>query len=131
MATWPQVKSYLAGNYTISQDLGHGVKLEFGVGLGRSQLVFITHHGLMDGTEDWAIVESPFGEFGKVNLDRAVVAVGEMVCGGIGLFGGKYLTLRDAVPLTNLDVNELERPIQLLTTSADRLEAALTGRDQF
>ena len=131
VATWQDVKDYITSNYEISQDIGRGLKLEFRYAGGRSQMVFVTHFVLENGREDWVIVESPFGEFGKVDLGKALNAVADMVCGGMGLMMGRYVTLRDAVPLENLDVNELERPLHLVMSSADELEAALTGRDEF
>lgn len=130
MATWPDLKQYILANYKIAQDIGNGLKLQFGLEGGRSQLVFVTHYSLMDGREDWAVIDSPIGELGKVNLTQAVVAAGDMVCGGVSVLR-ELVTLTHAVPLANLDLNEFERPFSLLITSADRLESILTGRDDF
>lgn len=122
---------YISNNYKVSQDIGQGLKLEFDMGNGRSQIVFVHHYLLWDGGESWAVVESPIGEVGQVDLELALAAIGDMVCGGLGMFANQFVTIRDAVPLDNLDINEFERPLALVTTSADRLESQLIGRDQF
>lgn len=54
----------------------------------------------------------------------------ETVCGGIGT-AGELVTVRHAAPLLNLDINELERPLLLVMTTADRLERQFQGGDTF
>ncbi len=41
------------------------------------------------------------------------------------------LTIRHSVPLLNLNINEFERPLALVTTTADRFERELTGGDRY
>jgi hypothetical protein len=41
------------------------------------------------------------------------------------------LIYRHAVPLANLDVNEFERPLELVTLAADRLEHSISGGDVY
>jgi hypothetical protein len=134
MASWQQLKQHIYQNYVISQDIEVGLQLEFDSGSGRTQLVFVTHQRLMDGTEDWITIESPVGKLAEVDLQRALVETGKLVCGGLGAAFGdsEILALRHAVPLENLDVNEFERPFQLVVGTADDLEMMLTGgRDRF
>ena len=52
------------------------------------------------------------------------------VCGGIAAMGD-LVTVRHSVPLLNLDINEFERPLGLVTGTADRLEQQFQGGDQF
>jgi hypothetical protein len=66
----------------------------------------------------------------SVNLRAAVEATEKIVCGGIGSLG-ELVTVRHSVPLLNLDINEFERPLHPVTTTADRLEQQLQGGDQF
>lgn len=131
MANWEQLRQYVRSNYKISEELAEAISMVFELPGGRTQLVFITHYSLMDGQEDWVVIESPFGERGQVDLSAAVAAAGNMVCGGVGLYQGRYFTLRHAVPLENLDLNEFERPLRLIITSADSLESKLTGLDEL
>jgi hypothetical protein len=131
MATWMQLRNYVHANYRISDDIGNGLKLEFRTTNGRTQLVFLSQHLLLDSTEEWVLIESPFGLIGEIDLARAATAVGTMVCGGIGVAFDKFVTLRHAVRLADLDVDEFERPLVLVTASADRLEAMFSTADRF
>jgi hypothetical protein len=72
----------------------------------------------------------PFGRLDSVNLRGAVEALGETVCGGIGAWG-EFVTVRHAAPLLNLDINELERPLFLVTSTADDLEHKFQSGDNF
>ena len=53
-----------------------------------------------------------------------------MVCGGVAVINDVVI-FRHSVPLANLDVNEFERPLHLVTMAADYLETQVTGLDQF
>jgi hypothetical protein len=130
LATWPELRSYIADRYTIAGEHNDVLALDFRLPNGRTQLVTIQHYTMLNGDEHWALVESAFAKVGAVDLHRAVSLVETMVCGGIAK-AGDLLTLRHAIPLSNLDINEFERPLNLVTSSADELEAKLTGGDAF
>jgi hypothetical protein len=121
MATWSALTEYVRSHYKISEEKPGSLKLVFDLGNLRSQVVFLWRMTLNDGTEDWVQIESPFGR-----LD----SMGETVCGGIAALG-EFVTVRHSVPLLNLDINEFERPLVLVTGTADRLEQQFQGGDQF
>lgn len=129
MASWQDLASYIRANYKVAEEQVNMMRLQFDTG-GRSQVVYIWHHVLMDGAEDWALVESPFATGSRGNLHAILAEVGEMVCGGAALVGD-HLTFRHAIPLANLDVNEFERPLGLVTMSADRLEQSFGQGDTY
>jgi len=106
------------------------IKLVFETNSLRSQVVMIWYLTLNDGKEDWVQIESPFGELGSVDLTAALQAISTTVCGGLALVGN-LVTFRHSLPLENLNINELESPLALVTTTADQLERALTGGDRF
>jgi hypothetical protein len=95
--------------------------------------VFFTHASLGDGSEDWLVIESPFAKVGEVDLERLLVALEPSICGGLATIeGGRTLVLRHAVPLANIDLNELIRPMELLTGQADAFEDDISqGQDRF
>jgi len=130
MADWGDLVSYVRANYKVAEEKDRMIKLLFGVGEGRSQVVLLWHHTLMGGAEDWVQIESPIGKIEEVSLVPLMREVAETVCGGIGATGD-FVTYRHSVPLMNLDVNEFERPLQLVVTTADRLENKLVGGDRF
>ena len=130
MATWPELKDYVRSHYKVADEQSDLLKMIFNTEGLRSQVVLLARQSLMQGTEDWVLIESPIGEASKMDLRLALEKVGQTVCGGAGLIGS-LVTIRHAVPLANLDINEFERPMELITTTADRLEKQLVGGDDF
>jgi hypothetical protein len=130
MATWNELIGYVRTKYSVADEKADMVKLIFQVGDGRTQVVLLWFQTLDGGHEQWVQIESPFGEINKVNLGAAIEAAGQTVCGGLASFG-PLVTFRHSVPLENLDINEFERPLALVTSTADQLEQRFTGGDQF
>jgi len=130
MATWSTLTEYVRSHYKIADEKPGSMKLIFDVGDLRSQVVFLWRMSLLDGEEEWVQIESPFGRLDSINLRGAIDAMGKTVCGGIAAMEG-LVTVRHSVPLLNLDINEFERPLGLVTGTADRLEQQFQGGDQF
>jgi hypothetical protein len=129
MANWSTLVNYVSSNYKVADQGPDMLKMIFETGDLRSQVVFLWRQTLSGG-EEWVQIESPFAEVGMVNLQQALEAIGGMVCGGMAIASG-YVTVRHAVPLANLNINEFERPLLLVTTTADNLESQLIGGDRF
>lgn len=130
MTTWNDLVGYVKGNYKIADERPDMLKLIFETGSLRSQVVILWHMTLANSSEEWVQIESPFGELGSLDLTAALQAVGNTVCGGMALFGN-LVTFRHSLPLDNLNINEFESPLALVTTTADQLEKQLTGSDKF
>jgi hypothetical protein len=130
MAAWQDLVGYVRANYKVSDESPTSMKLVFDTGHLRSQVVMLWYVTLSDGAEEWLQIESPFAEVNKIDLRNALEEVGRIVCGGLAVIGD-VLTIRHSVPLANLNINEFERPLVLVTNTADRLEALLAGGDQF
>jgi hypothetical protein len=130
MATWTDVVGYVKQNYKVADEKPNMLKLVFETGNLRSQVVIVWHVTLDNGAEEWVQIESPFGEIGQVNLAHALQQIADTVCGGMALVGN-LVTFRHSLPLQNLNINEFERPLALVTTTADNLERFLTGGDTF
>ncbi len=131
MATWADLVGYVESNYQIKDQNEQMMMLGFELGDGRSQNVMVYHASLMDGEEDWIVIESAVGTIDEVNLRAALKHVGDMVCGGLTMVTDTLVGLRHAVPLENLDINEFERPMALVTLSSDHLEEVLVGQDKY
>lgn len=129
MASWSDVVRYVRANYTVADEQDGVIKMVFDVGDLRSQLVFLCQQTLRD-EEEWLQIESPFADVGTVDLQRVLEEVGDTVCGGAAIVAG-HITFRHSVPLANLDINEFERPLMLVTTTADHLEKTLVGGDRY
>lgn len=130
MAAWTDLVAYIRSNYKIADEQPDMIKLLFEVGGLRSQVVLLWHLTLAGGNEEWVQIESAIGELGSVDLGRALQEIGQTVCGGLATLGN-LVTFRHAVPLLNLNINEFERPLELVTTTADHLERLLTGGDRY
>jgi hypothetical protein len=130
MTAWPDLVKYVRANYKIADETPTSMKLIFDTGHLRSQVVMLWYETLGDGAEEWLQIESPFAEVDEVDVRKALTEIGRTVCGGLAVIGD-VLTIRHAVPLANLNINEFERPLTLVTNTADRLEAQLAGGDRF
>lgn len=138
MATWNDLKTYIRNNYKVADERENAIKLIFDVGGLRSQVVLIWHVPLQGSNDDWIQIESPIGELGQIDLAAALHHVGGTVVGGLALAVSDnpsgpppLVTFRHSVPLDDLSINEFEAPLALVTSTADRLEQALTGGDTF
>jgi hypothetical protein len=130
MTTWNSVVEYVRSNYKIADEGPDKIKLIFEVGDMRTQVVFLWRETLANGAEEWLQIESPVGKADKMDLRAVLEEVGNKVCGGAALIDG-HLFIRQSMPLANLDINEFERPLALITSTADRLEHQFVGGDEF
>lgn len=129
MASWRDLEAYVRAHYNIAGERPGRIQLILETNDGRSQSVYLWHRRL-PGHEDWLIIGSPFAEASRVDLNDILKAAGQMVVGGIVLVG-KHLAVRHAVPLANLDTNEFERPLELVTLAADQLEQMANVEDRY
>jgi len=130
MPTWQDLTSYVRSNYKIADERPNLIKLIFETGDLRSQIVLLVRETLMDGEEEWVTISSPVAALGSVNLEEFLREVGGIVCGGAAL-EGDVLIIKHAAPLVNLDINEFERPLRLVTMTADALEKKFVGSDTY
>lgn len=128
MAQWNDVQAYLRANYALEMINPNFAKIVFAIDETRSQIAFLTRQVL--GEEEWLTVESVVGRVNDVNLTAALGQVEGVVVGGLARIGD-LITLKNSMPLANMDINELVRPLELVTLTADNLERTLTGSDTF
>lgn len=123
MATWREVENYLSSNYQIEKLDNALIKLVFGVGNGRSQIVLVQGLALDD---DDAIVSfaSPFARVDQITPQQLVSCMADNTAIGVALIADMYM-LKNVAPLKNLDANEIEWPLTFVTTIADELERSL------
>lgn len=129
MATWQDLVSFVRANYKIAEEKADSLALDFGMDDGRFQraMVFLTSQG--DGTQ-WVQVESGIGTIDQLPLRPLLDEVGGKICGGLATIG-TLVTFRHAVPLANLDAEEFQRPLAMVTVTADELERKFAGGDTF
>jgi hypothetical protein len=130
MTTWQDLTAYIRSNYKIADEDTGLIKLIFETSGLRSQMVLLTRQVLMDGDEEWVQISSPVASLGSVNPEAFLRETGNIVCGGAALTGD-FLVIQHSAPLINLDINEFERPLRLVISTADSLEKKLVGSDRF
>lgn len=127
MTTWSDVNRFVHANYTAENINDSTIKLIFDTGNLRSQIVFVARSWNDTGAE-WVKVNSPIGTIGEVDVRRAAEIVGGMLVGGI-MSDGAYVYVTNAMPMQNLDANEITEPLVRVVTIADSIEAELLGTD--
>jgi hypothetical protein len=130
VATWGQLTKYIRDTYQSATEDPNHLVLHFATGEDRSQLVHLFHQQLMDGQEDWVQIESIICEATTEQIERCARVAGDAVCGAVAVVQNSVI-FRHSVPLENLDVNEFERPLELVTSTADQIEAMVTGADEY
>ena len=130
MTSWNDLVQYIRNNYPIADETHNMIKLIFETGGMRSQVVLIWHLTVGRGAEEWIQIESPFGEIGQVDLAAALEMVRNTVCGGLSVVGN-LVTFRHSIPLLNININEVEWPLGMVTNTADQFERALVGGDRY
>lgn len=135
MADWGDLVAYVRQAYDVVRDEPDELRVRISYGddshaAHRAQTVIIARE-VLDRTEDWVQIATPFARLDQVDLADVLTEAGEtLVVGGIVLMG-EYLVLRHSLPLTNLDINEFVDPLELISGSAELLEQRFTGRDDY
>lgn len=129
-AAWDRVVAHMRSSYSSLEEHDEVIKLLFDVSDDRSQIALVRHDQLMDGQENWACLESPFGRTDQLAMAGLAEAIDGLVVGGVGA-RGDLLLYRHAVNIDTFDGELLDRCLRLVVATADRLEQQLTGGDAF
>jgi len=130
MATWNDVVAHLDANYKCKKQSPTLIALSFAMPENRSQVVWVETRG-DEGFGEWVIVSSAVAGVDQMNkLEKICRDVNKSFIGGV-VIEGEYIMIRDAFPLANLDVNELENPLRFVTLTAEVIEKNVTGGDRF
>lgn len=129
MANWDDLRSFIFRNYEVESDEGSFVRLLLDVNDNRKQFVFVrfTRNG---AGRDWVLVESPVGDLRRVDLVKLLRQIEDKVCGALSL-AGNMVTVRHAVPLDDMNVDEFEVPLWAVSATADELEASVSLQDSY
>lgn len=129
MASWRDLQGYVRHRFEVIQDNPSWLQVVVPTHSGRVQSVYIWHRQPRR-REDWVLLASPFAEINQVDVKQALTVAGQIAPAGVGLVG-RQLAIRHALPLANMDPNELEDPVEIITEAADELERALRDGDYF
>jgi hypothetical protein len=128
---WGQLRQHVKSRFTVADEGDDFIAVVFGIDNGRrSQLASVNRVTLMDGAEEWAIIQSPVGRLADADTTVAVRAVEGLIVGGLAR-GLDMVMVRHAMLLTDFDEAEFDDVIVQVALVADGLEERLLGRDEF
>lgn len=127
MATINEVKQFIESNFA-SEALANGLtKVVVTFDDGRSQLAFVSFDEISN--QIFMSVESPFAQTGDVN-PKLALEVAKTVPFGVGVLAD-YYTLKNVIPIADLDASEISFGIGFVTGQADSLETQILGTDKL
>ena len=129
MTTWAEFSPWLSATMSATSPVANTLTFELPGHGGRGQVAMVSLRVDQEGAE-WAEIFSPIGPLDDVDLIAAVIAVHGAAVGGLSS-ASDLVGIRHSVPLASMDLEEFDRPLRLVLTSADYLEQALLGRDEF
>lgn len=121
MATWNDVRNYIGGKYTVVNDKGSLLVIEYPTGNGRTQLVWI------GGGDAVITLQSPFAKEGAVFPGKVLTHEGLF---GVKVIGEMYCLTHLQLTAT-LDEIELDLPLKMIAEEADQLEASIGLADNL
>lgn len=130
MTTWGELCTFIRSNYTIDVERESVIRLVFALPGGRRQGVQVGRAGSLEGFDEWAIIDSPFAWIDQIDLKAVIREISDGICGGVASMGDA-VTFRHSIQLRNLDINEFDRALQLVTLKADQLEAQFSGGGDY
>lgn len=127
MATWQQVKSYIFANYQVKSDSGENLVLDFETEPGRTQTLYV---GYLDADMLSSIMfSSPFASLSNVPAEQILRATAQ--AGAAIRCIGEYVAVTHSQFIATIDESEIDLPMVLVTSQADRLEQMLGQGDRF
>jgi len=125
MATWQELRGYIASNYRLSEDDGTSLTLVLDVGEGRTQSVFVSY------IDVWGqvLIESPFAEVAKCDLTILRSILADTLVGIRS--NDTHLLTSHQTPIDYLQPEEFEVPLHLSVSVADDLEKRYFGGDEY
>ena len=129
MAAWADLVRFVDRTYKYELLSDELLKLVFNVANLRSQVVFI-EHAFNDSQSEWCKVSSPIGKLDPSQIVYAAQRLGGMLLGGLTMEDDMvYVTT--AIPLLNIDANEITDSIDGVVNIADKIESDILGTDEY
>lgn len=124
MATWDELKEYLAATYQVEHDTGDRLTLLLSTSVGRTQYVHLHWFAPAGLVSLW----SHIGSVDRIDPAR-LLALSEYSAWGVKQFGDKYSVVAH-LPVTDLVVDEIEVPMTAVVMAADEYEHSLDLGDE-
>lgn len=126
MATWEDLRAYIASKYEIESERPKSVKMWFNMDEGRRQSIVVGEVG-----DDWGSILTKVAQEEQVNLRDLLVRNSEMTIGSLSLAEDGGVMLEQSFPLEILAPHAFEVMLHTMLLTADELERELTGEDKY
>lgn len=129
MPTWDELKEYARSKYKLSNDEPDWFGVVFREDDGRTQKIIVRRFNAF--SQEWIEFRTPICKQEEMAPVVALRKNGELAVGSLALVNDTYFLLHNA-PLASLDIEEFELPLNVLATTADRLEKQYSAaNDEF
>ncbi len=129
MPSWAEVQEYARSKYKLAEDKDNSFKLVFEYQNKRLQAVIVSKFEAMN--REWCDFASACAKADQINPEVALRKNFQFAVGALCLDRDIYI-VRYTVQMATMDMEEFELPLQVVASTADKLEAEFTGGgDQF
>ncbi|MDQ3577458.1 MAG: hypothetical protein M3443_07620 [Actinomycetota bacterium] len=136
MVIWDDLAEYVRAEYEVlSEEEGDEIRILFGFEHHdeddeRTQVIILSRE-VLDERHEWVQIATPVGLAASVDLRALLTEVGHssIACGAAIM--GEHVVLRHSLPLATLDIHEFVEPLSLLAGTADQIEEAFFGGDNY
>ena len=124
MPTWGELKEHARSTYKIAEERDESLKLVFEYEGGRLQAVILSHHEAMG--RSWCDFSSACCRAEQLNHEDALQQNFELAVGSLCLDGDVYV-VRHTVQLDQLDLGDIDVPMQAVAYTASQLEQSISN----
>ncbi|MDR1392568.1 MAG: hypothetical protein LBJ62_01145 [Bifidobacteriaceae bacterium] len=130
-ATWSDAVAHLKAQYKYKELPDGEFKLIFDLGDNRDQLVFVAKAG-NEKAGDWVSITSPIGDFAVLipQMSSLLNECDNKICGAV-VAQGDVVLLRHSFPVASFTPEVFDWALQVITFTADQLEAKFAGGNKY
>jgi hypothetical protein len=125
MPSWQEIQSHARSKYKLSKDEDDFFTIVFGLADDRSHLIKVAKFESFG--EDWLEFRAVICKMDEMSPKVALRKNANLTIGSIALTKSDTYVLLHNAPLKSMDMSEFERPLQVITTTADKLESQFSG----
>ncbi len=126
MATWPELRAFISSKYVVSDDTGNSMTMLFETEPGRSQLVTVLD--LTPTGMNHVCIMSRIGDLNQINDATLRKILSDVGFAGLIMLNDS-IWLQHSLLMDDLNADEFQIPLALVTNRADYLEQNYVGGD--
>jgi hypothetical protein len=126
LATWPELRAFISSKYVVSDDTGNSMTMLFETEPGRSQLVTVLD--LTPTGMNHVCIMSRIGDLNQINDATLRKILSDVGFAGLIMLNDS-IWLQHSLLMDDLNADEFQIPLALVTNRADYLEQNYVGGD--